>query len=272
MSLSLCVLSSSSKGNCTYVGHEEGGVLIDAGLSAKATQTGLITCGLSHDSVNAICLTHDHSDHHAGIPVLHKRYGYSLYGNAGTVGFLSRKPKYRELDWNIFTTGSRFEVAGMQIEPFAVPHDAYEPVGFVIEFEGVRVGIATDMGMVTQLIQERLKECDCVVVEANHDPVLVQEAQRPWSLKQRILGRQGHLSNDDAAELLAELSKGRVRHALLAHLSSDCNDAGLALRTVQRGLTDCGVTTIDLAVCPAGGPSPMWNSATRTFNAFDTVI
>jgi phosphoribosyl 1,2-cyclic phosphodiesterase len=128
----------------------------------------------------------------------------------------------------------------MVIEPFAVPHDAYDPVGFVICNGAARVGIVTDMGVATTLVRQRLKQCQAVVVEANHDEKMLQAAPRPWHLKQRIMGRQGHLSNEGAAAVLAEIAGPDLRQVFLAHISDECNCEDLALRTTMDRLAEAG--------------------------------
>jgi phosphoribosyl 1,2-cyclic phosphodiesterase len=248
MSIRICILASGSSGNCTYIGTPENGMLVDAGLSARRTVACLAEIGVTPDQVRGICVSHEHSDHIHGLRVLHKRYGIPLYANAGTVDALERNPDLRALHWNVFTTGHPFTVGPMCLEPFSVPHDAYDPVGFVVQHEAVRVGVVTDMGMVTGLIRERLRSCHVLVVEANHDERLLQDAERPWSLKQRILGRQGHLSNQHAAELVAEIAHPELRHVFLAHLSEDCNKGELALQTACRALEKGGHTHVRVSL------------------------
>jgi phosphoribosyl 1,2-cyclic phosphodiesterase len=213
---------------------------VDAGLSARRTVACLAEIGVTPDQVRGICVSHEHSDHIHGLRVLQKRFGIPLYANAGTVDALERNPELRALQWNIFTTGHPFRVGDLHVEPFSVPHDAYDPVGFIVQHDAVRVGVVTDMGMVTGLIRERLRTCHVLVVEANHDERLLQDAERPWSLKQRILGRQGHLSNQHAAELVAEIAHPELRHVFLAHLSEDCNKGELALQTASLALEKRG--------------------------------
>jgi phosphoribosyl 1,2-cyclic phosphodiesterase len=236
MTLSLCVLASSSAGNCTYVASAQTAILIDAGLSGKELLRRLVQVGVAAGRIQAVCLTHEHGDHTVGLSVLHKRLGLQLYANSSTVEALGRQPNNQALPWNIFTTGSPFLIGDLRIEPFSVPHDAYDPVGFIVENDGSRVGVVTDMGMATELIRQRLRQCRALVVEANHDERLVTNAKRPWSLKQRVLGRQGHLSNRHAAELLAQVADANLQAVFLAHLSGECNRPELAQDTVAKAL------------------------------------
>ncbi|NQT94658.1 MAG: MBL fold metallo-hydrolase, partial [Lentisphaerae bacterium] len=223
MGITLCVLGSGSTGNCMYVGSPATHILVDAGLSGKETVRRLEEIGADPSDLSAICVTHEHDDHTACLGILHRRLGLDLYGNAGTVDALKRNPKHRDLPWNVFQTGAPFAVGDLIVEPFSVPHDAYDPVGFVVRSGSESVGIVTDMGMATGLVRERLRGCRALVLESNHDSGLLRDADRPWSLKQRIAGRQGHLSNEQTGILLAEIAGPQLDTVCLAHLSEECN-------------------------------------------------
>jgi phosphoribosyl 1,2-cyclic phosphodiesterase len=155
-----------------------------------------------------------------------------------------RAQKGQELICSQFTTGSAFEIGDISLEPFSIPHDAYEPVGFVIRNSGYTIGLATDIGIVTNLLREKLRVCDVVVIEANHDEAMVHEASRPWSLKQRILSNQGHLSNRASAGLIADIAGERLLYLFLAHLSSDCNSPSHARRAFETVLAESGHTHV----------------------------
>lgn len=257
----VCVLGSSSSGNSTFVGSARTGVLIDAGLSARETLRRLAQIGVAPAEVHAICLTHEHSDHTAGVAVLHKNHGYRLFANSGTIeGIAARGAAVPPLPWNVFATGSPFEVGDLTLEPFTVPHDAYDPVGYVIRCGDLRVGVVTDMGMVTGLIRERLRPCQALVIEANHDEQMLKAADRPWHLKQRIVGRQGHLSNEHAAELLGEIAGPGLQAVFLAHLSGECNRPELALHAVTDALKARGLTHVTVRVAPSDGVSEWWSA------------
>lgn len=259
MSLTICILGSGSSGNSTYVASEQTAILIDAGLTAKRTTERLEQIGIAPERLQGICLSHEHNDHTGGLRVLHKRYGIPLYANSGTREALIRDPAMVPLPWNIFTTGAPFQIGDLLIEPFSVPHDAYDPVGFIVHNASARVGVVTDMGMPTALVRERLKRCHAVVLESNHDERLLQDATRPWSLKQRITGRQGHLSNRVAATLAAEIAGPDLRHIFLAHLSEDCNRHDLALETTQTALREAGHTHIRVSLAFPDRISDVWN-------------
>jgi phosphoribosyl 1,2-cyclic phosphodiesterase len=236
MALRICVLVSGSSGNCTYVASASTAVLVDAGLSCRETLKRLGAIGVDPANVRAVCLTHEHDDHISSLGALHRRLGAEIYANGGTIDGVSRDEKAAKLRWNVFATGVQFVVGDLRIEPFSVPHDAYDPVGFVVSSGASRVGIVTDMGMVTELIRQKLRNCQVVVIEANHDEVLLKDSQRPWSLKQRIAGRQGHLSNEQAAGLVADIAGPGLKAVFLAHLSGECNRPELAVKAIREAL------------------------------------
>lgn len=270
MSLEVCVLASGSSGNSVYIASDKTRILIDAGLSAKQVAIRLDEIGVAPESVNGICVSHEHGDHIAGIRVLQKRHGIPVYANAGTLNGIMRQPKSHEIAAKVFQTGSTFEIGDISIEPFSVPHDAYEPVGFRLQAGDTCVGVVTDLGMPTALIRDKLKDCNAIIVEANHDEDLLREAPRPWPLKQRIRSRQGHLSNIDAARLIAECATDALEHVFLAHLSSDCNTPDTALRTVASQLRLDGLERINLEISHANRISNIWRPG-RSMAAEETA-
>lgn len=249
--LKICVLASGSAGNCTFIGTETTRILIDAGLSAKRTGERLEAAGERAESIDAICVSHEHGDHIAGIRVLQKKYGMAVYANGGTREALLHDKRCGAIDCRQFTTGSAFKIGDLTLEPFSVSHDAYEPVGFIVRSGEHAVGVATDMGIVTNLVREKLRKCKAVVIEANHDEALLHEADRPWSLKQRISGRQGHLSNHAAATLMAEIAADGLEHLFLAHLSSDCNSPRHARTAFETVLADAGHSHVSVRLTAA---------------------
>jgi phosphoribosyl 1,2-cyclic phosphodiesterase len=232
----ICVLASGSAGNCIYVAGGGTHLLIDAGLSLKETSARLAQLGLAMDAIHAVLFTHDHTDHCQRADVFHRRHALPFYANEGTAAGIELTTRRSGLAWQIFETGSPFSIGGLQIEPFSVPHDAADAVGFVISDGQVRLGVATDFGMATTLIRRKLANCDALILETNHDVEMLKQSGRPWSLIQRILGRHGHLSNEDAAELLASVLGPRLRTVFLAHLSAECNTPALAERAVREVL------------------------------------
>jgi phosphoribosyl 1,2-cyclic phosphodiesterase len=228
-----CILGSGSSGNAALLHTEGARVLIDAGFSVKKLSALLAEVGESLDRIDAIFLSHEHGDHAAAIEGLKKFPQLRVFANAGTARAVQTKldPDHRP-EWQIFETGARFRFRDLEIETFAVPHDAQEPVGFRFtsghegDLFSPRRSLAyvTDLGHAPQNVREQLRACDVLVVESNHCTTMLQaDSKRPWSLKQRISGRHGHLSNDAARDLLAEVASPRWRRVYLTHLSRDCN-------------------------------------------------
>ena len=256
--MKICVLASGSSGNCIYAGTASAHILIDAGLSGRETLNRLAQAGVRLAEIMAVCLTHEHSDHIAGLGVLHTRHGIALYANAGTIEAVGKDEKLRGLPWHVFSTGAVFPIGDLNLEPFSVSHDAYEPVGFVLAAGPVRVGVVTDIGVTTHLVRERLKHCRALVIESNHDERLLADARRPWPLKQRIAGRQGHLSNQHAAELIAEIAGNDLHQVFLFHLSLDCNRPELALKPTCEALRCRGLAHVQVSLTYANQISAIW--------------
>lgn len=256
--LKICVLASGSGGNCTYVASRRTAVLVDAGVSATDTMRRLQAVGIVPVGISGILITHEHTDHTAGASVLSRKHGINLYANSATIEGIERNPRMRGLAWTRFMTGSPFTVGDLTVEPFSVPHDCFDPVGFILHSNGTRVGVVTDMGMTTTLIRERLRCCHALVVESNHDEQLLMDSDRPWTLKQRIAGSQGHLSNRHAAELIAEVAGSDLESVFLAHLSAECNDPAVALDCVRRLLDERGLGGVALCCASQDRPSAIW--------------
>jgi phosphoribosyl 1,2-cyclic phosphodiesterase len=259
--MKICVLASGSSGNCIYAGAGSTHILIDAGLSGTETARRLEQAGLKLADIAGVCLTHEHGDHIAGLKVLHTRHGIPLYANSGTVEGVCKDAGLNGLTWKIFTTGAPFQIGALQLEPFAVSHDAYEPVGFIVTGGEARVGVVTDIGVVTHLVRERLRHCRALIVESNHDERLLADARRPWLLKQRIAGRQGHLSNEHAAELISELAGPDLQQVFLAHLSADCNRPELACQAAQAALRRKGQPQVRVQLTYPDRISEVWSAA-----------
>ena len=190
--------------------------------------------------VQGILLTHEHSDHIQGLNVLCNRHKIPIYCNRGTKDAVEDKFKGYN-NYRLFSTGSAFEIGDVNVENFSIPHDAADPVGFALSSGGLKVGFLTDLGFATRLILERVRNADVLVLEANHDLKLVQEdTKRPWALKQRILSRHGHLSNDSAAAVAMEVMSDRLRHLYLGHLSKECNRPELAFDRVSQAVNEIG--------------------------------
>lgn len=233
--LSICVLASGSKGNAIHVSDGHTAILVDAGLSGIEIQRRMQAADLSMADLNAIVVSHEHSDHVRGVGVLARRYGLPVHITADTEqaarGAIGHLP-----DINHFRIGRAFAIGDLTLRPFSTSHDARDPAGFTISTNGCKIGIATDLGIATGMVKQHLTGCALLVLEANHDPTMLIEGPYPWPLKQRIKSRSGHLSNEASGELLAELAHDTLRHVILAHLSETNNTPEKARETVEQTL------------------------------------
>ncbi|RYD48637.1 MAG: MBL fold metallo-hydrolase [Verrucomicrobiaceae bacterium] len=194
----------------------------------------LAQCGVNPLEIDGILLTHEHQDHACGIDVWFKQFSTPIYCNRLTAEILRKSNPDQKKDWRIFTTGADFKIGDLDIQSFSVPHDAVEPVGFVLHHGKAALGFLTDLGFATKLVYERVRQVHTLVIETNHDEQLLQnDTKRPWSVKQRIMSRHGHLSNAAAANVIVELLGTNLRRTILGHLSSDCNSPELAIGTVR---------------------------------------
>lgn len=236
--LQFTILGSGSRGNCAYLETEHSRVLIDAGFSAKQINERLATLGRSLEDVQAIFVTHEHSDHVRGLPVIAKRHGIPIVANRLTADYL--RPKMPDTtDWQLFETGEAITHNELTVDSFAVPHDAYDPVGFLFRHPLGNVGFLTDLGYATRLVVERVRQARLLILEANHCMELMQrDTKRPWPVKQRILSRHGHLSNDSAAEVAAQVASPEMEDIYLGHLSEDCNEPLRARTAVGNRLAE----------------------------------
>ncbi|MBN8548867.1 MAG: MBL fold metallo-hydrolase [Deltaproteobacteria bacterium] len=233
------VLTSGSKANCTYVESGSTRILIDCGLSARQTEVRLRALGIDPASLDAIIVTHEHSDHINGVPVMSRRFELPVYANEGTSSFLRGVFALEK-----FVTGKSFSIGELNIAPFSIVHDAHEPVGFSIEGQGIKFSQATDLGKVTPLVREALRGSHAVVLESNHDHDMLQNCDYPWELKQRISSSHGHLSNESSSAFLAELLHGDLQHVVLGHLSENSNTPELALKAAQSQLSAHSLATL----------------------------
>ncbi len=252
MGVRITILGSGSAGNCTLIESDRTQILVDAGLSGRQIKLRLETIGRGLDRLDGVVLTHEHSDHTRGLAVLCKGREIPVYANrltAESYKEAERNAKNGPLLWRLFITGESFAIGDLVIDSFSVPHDAHDPVGFLVRRGDQSVAVLTDLGHSTKLVTERVREADVLVVEANHDIRLLQEdTARPWATKQRIMSRHGHLSNDAAAGLAAAVATERLRHVFLAHLSRDCNRPELAHEVVCRQLGQRGAGHVKVTV------------------------
>lgn len=246
--MEVCVLASGSKGNCIYVSGGGTSLLVDAGLSARELVKRMGAAGIDPESLHAVLFTHDHADHFCGIEVFSRKYPVRLFANEGTASGIEANFPKASFAWEIFETSAEFEIGGLRVEAFTVSHDASDPVGFVFDDGTSRLCLVTDLGQPSAVVRAKLARCHAAILESNHDPDMLMASDRPWSLKTRIAGRSGHLSNDDAAELAGAAVPAQLHTLLLAHLSEECNTAALALNTMRRALRAAGRADIHVEV------------------------
>jgi phosphoribosyl 1,2-cyclic phosphodiesterase len=192
-------------------------------------------------------VTHEHGDHVRGVGVLARRFGLPVYLSPGAAKALNgRLGKIADL--RSFRPGEAFSLGGLKVHPFATSHDAADPVGFTLQAAGRRLGIATDLGVATNLVRHHLRNCAAVILETNHDPDLLMNGPYPWHLKQRVRGRSGHLSNGEARNLLLDVLHERLAHVVLGHLSEENNRPELALAPIREALDGrCPAATVRVA-------------------------
>jgi phosphoribosyl 1,2-cyclic phosphodiesterase len=236
-SLAVCVLASGSKGNAIYISDGATAILVDAGLSGIEIKRRLKSRGLNPKDLDAIVVTHEHSDHIQAVGVLSRQLKLPVY--------LNRKIESRASigncvhDIRTFQCGSTFQIKNLIVHPFAISHDATNPVGFTFGQNGKRIGLATDLGTITPMLTANLKHCHLLIIEANHDADMLVSGPYPWPLKQRIQSHTGHLSNEQSKNLLMALQHRRLEHVILAHLSETNNTPQKVLNEVSKALTLC---------------------------------
>jgi phosphoribosyl 1,2-cyclic phosphodiesterase len=244
--LEICILASGSKGNAIYVSGGSTSILIDAGLSGIEIERRLNSKGLYPEDLDAILVSHEHTDHIQGVGVLSRRFNLPVYMNPKTENAaLSQLGAVRVI--KNFECGSPFMIKDLSIHPFSISHDAKDPSGFTVNQNGTKIGIATDLGIATSMVKEHLKGCSLLILEANHDEDMLINGPYPWPIKQRIKSRAGHLSNEASKNLLKELQHDRLEYVMLAHLSQTNNTPQKALSEVSRAITRCNAQ-LDVAV------------------------
>ena len=237
------VLGSGSGGNCAIVHCDGATVLVDAGLSARATLARLAEAGFEPSDIDGILLTHEHGDHARGLPVLLRTLRCPVFATRLTAEELQRSDgRNSTADWNLFSTGSTFCIGCIEVTAFSVPHDAADPVGFTIRESRTSMAVLTDLGHVNHSVAHHISGVSCLFVEANHDENLLHaDTKRPFSVKQRILSAHGHLSNGAAGELAARILSEDLSHIVLGHLSRDCNTPELAVTAVRSSIDGADV-------------------------------
>lgn len=238
-SIRVCPLASGSKGNSLFVSFDDTCILVDAGLSGIEIERRLESIDVNPGCLTAIIITHEHTDHIRGAGVLSRRYNLPVHMSLKTYEACSGLGKIDNLCF--FECGKPFLMDQILVSPFSISHDAVDPAGMTFEYETYKIGIATDLGIATNLVKTHLKDCCVLYLESNHDLQMLMNGSYPWHLKQRIKGRTGHLSNMDTGELLAELLTDRLKHVILAHLSEENNCPQKAVVEISRFLNGSAV-------------------------------
>lgn len=253
--MQICVLNSGSDGNSTFISSGKTSILIDAGICYRSINNRLQEIGHSPSELSAVLVTHEHIDHCSALPMICKKNPqimfFANYETSQGVEFTLRKKQKSEVElpWMNFETGDAFEIGDLQIQSFSIQHDTSDPVAYVVSDGATRLGIATDLGCVTEVVKRHLAGCDALILETNHDVDMLMQSDRSWSLKQRILGRNGHLSNEQAAELLAYVYTERLRAVFPAHISGECNTLEIAEGAVRIALRALKCQD-RVAICP----------------------
>lgn len=240
------VLGSGSGGNATVV--QAGGLtlLIDAGLSAKQLVTRMRLVGIDPAALDGVFLTHEHGDHIRGLKIFLKQFNIPVFTTPATARVV-KEQGIEGATWKYFEAGQRFALKNVEIDTFAIQHDAVDPVGFVVHQGPGRLGLVSDAGFVTRSMTERLRDLSALFVEANYDDTLLEaDLKRPWAIKQRISSRHGHLSNRQVADLLRDIAHPRLFRIVLGHLSSDCNRPDVAISHLRTCLDGLGHPAIEL--------------------------
>ncbi len=245
--MKICALSSSSSGNSFYFETERVKFLIDAGLSGKQIRERLANIGRSPEELDGIFVSHEHRDHIRGLKVLAKRLGLTVFANRATWECLDGDTR-KHLTVEFFESGDEIPFGDVVIQPFPVMHDAAEPVSFTLHWRSLKVGMAQDLGYADKLVQKNLEGSSVLLLEFNHDQEMLLTGPYPWPIKQRILSKQGHLSNTEASSMASEVAHADLKAIFLTHLSEKNNRPELARQELKRRLNALGMDHITLCM------------------------
>lgn len=240
MPIDFCPLASGSSGNCIYFAAENSNILIDAGLSGIRIERALSSIGVHPTQLDAIFITHEHGDHIMGAGIMSRRFGIPLFATAGTWESAEKDGSLGKIlpkNKNVIYENEGFTFRDLYINPFTIPHDAWNPVGYSIFARSFKVTVATDIGHMNDGIKQNIAESDVLLIESNHDVDMLINGRYPYPLKQRILGDKGHLSNVACGAALTEIAGAKLKHVYLGHLSEENNRPELAYETVSDILT-----------------------------------
>ncbi len=255
-----CSLYSGSSGNCLLIQTSDTKILIDAGESAKKISTALSSMDIDPTQIDAILVTHEHSDHVRGLGTFSKKYDIPVFANSKTWDAMpEQSSKISENNMKKFTIEENFEIGDLKIHPFKIPHDAANPCGFNIFYNDTKISIATDLGHITSNIAHKLEDSKFILLESNYDPEILKCSAYPYLLKRRIAGPNGHLPNSDAGKIVSFLMNSGLKSVMLGHLSRENNFPELAYKTVVDTLIDdkldCSKIKIDVASRFAPSPT-----------------
>ncbi|MFT3739635.1 MAG: MBL fold metallo-hydrolase [Breznakibacter sp.] len=227
----ICALASGSNGNCYYVGNREHAVLIDAGISRRQVLERMRKRGLDPSKIMGIFISHEHSDHACGIRVLSQKLSVPVFMTRIT--YKNSREQHRPDQYHAFTPGESIQVGNLTVHTFSKLHDAAEPCSFVVEYDHTKVGVMTDIGSPCDNVKSHVPDCDAIFLESNYDEKMLWSGPYPQYLKVRVAGQRGHLSNDQAVQLIAEHASERLRYICLSHLSAENNLPQLALESFK---------------------------------------
>lgn len=236
----LCTLYSGSSGNATYIGTDELGILVDIGKNAKQTTSSLLEIGMSPDKIKAVFITHEHTDHIAGLRVFCNKFHIPVFATGGTLSKLDQSGHLKG-SFDVFQMTDYADVEDLHIDLFHTSHDAAESCGYTVTFEdGTKISVATDLGVMTDSVLDAIKGSTALVLESNHDVNMLENGPYPYPLKRRILSEFGHLSNDVCGDTAVKLVGSGTKHLVLGHLSHENNIPDLAYQTTKGALTIAG--------------------------------
>ena len=267
MSVRICVLGSGSAGNCTLVATERTRVLVDAGFSFREIRLRLQKIGEDFERLDAVLITHEHSDHVAGLPTMGRKLRKPV--------FITRLTESR-LDWGeersgsetkkdtvrpqieFFQAGERISIGDFEIDSFTVPHDAADPVAFCFRAEGLKLGVVTDLGYMPESVKQQIRGCNFLALESNHDLDMLKVGPYPWFVKQRVMSRVGHLSNHAVSEFLTADFDRASQVLVLAHLSEQNNHPEIARLTAVDALSSAGARSTRLVLAEQRRPTEVF--------------
>ena len=256
MGLKISILGSGSRGNAALVATARVRVLVDAGFSFRSLARRLAEIGESAEALDAVLISHEHSDHVCGLGTLARKIKTPVYMTGRTRGAIEWGEKKPHVE--TFEAGAKLAIGDLEIETFTIPHDAVDPVGFTFRQNGFKVGLATDLGYMTESIKRHLRGCDMLVLESNHDVEMLKVGPYPWFVKQRVMSRVGHLSNQAVSDFLASEFDHATRILVLAHLSGNNNHPEIARMFANQALRQAGAAATRLVVAEQDRPGEVF--------------